>query len=154
MRKQSVIKKIRIYPSILYFRREKWLTKMSLQGWHLVNRRFGIIYYFEKGLPKEKEYFAWEATYTGEGKYSIPMRYPFLKKTYGVKKQKSKLNKNAVTKHVTIIEIDTDRIDIYNDLAYQELKKDRNHLYLLRFLKNFVIFVILLITWILVAFWV
>lgn len=150
--KSIVIKKIRIYPSFLYFLLEKWLKKMSLKGWHLVFRKFGIIYYFEKGVPEEKEYFVWDPTYTGEGKYSIASRYPFLEKTYGVEKKKSKLNKNSIEKYDNIIEIDTKKIDIHNDLAYKELKNDRNRLYIWRFIRNIAIVTIVLILTLLLLF--
>lgn len=145
MKKQtSIKKKIRIYPSFLYFKLEKWLKKMSLQGWHLIYRKFGVIYYFEKGSPREREYFVWDATYTGEGRYSIAMRYPFLEKTYGIKKKKSKLNKNATTKYDTIIEIDSKKIDFQNNLAYKELKSDRNRLYTWKLIRDIGILIIFL----------
>jgi hypothetical protein len=109
---------------------------MSSKGWHIIDCKIGILYYFEKGKPQEKEYFVWDPTYTGEGKYSIPMRYPFLKKTYGVKGKHSKLNQN---KYLNIIELDTHKIDINNDISYLELKNERNKLYVLCFVRNFLI---------------
>jgi len=117
---------------------------MSMKGNHLIGRRFGVVYYFEKGEPKEREYFVWEPTYTAEGKYSISLQYPFLDKKYGLKN--SKLNQISQNTHDTIIEIDTKKFDIKSDLAYRELKHDRNRLYALKALRNFVVFCALLIS--------
>lgn len=143
--KNKMIKKIiKIYPPVMYFLLEKWLRKMSSNGWHLIKRKF-FIYYFEKGEPEKREYFVWSPSYTGEGKYSIPLRYPKLTITYGKKKQKSKLNKNSYLKHETIIEIDTQKIDIQNDVGYKELIDDRNRLYLRCFIRNLCIVITILL---------
>ena len=144
MKNKSVIKRIRLYPPCLYFLLEKWFKKMSLKGWHVFDCKV-FIYYFEKGNPEEKEYFVYTPTYTGEGKYSIPMRYPFLRETYGVKKKYSKLNKNSFLKNNTIIEIDTNRIDIEHDIGYKELKSDRNRLYAIMTIRNFSIILMVII---------
>jgi hypothetical protein len=111
---------------------EKWLKKMSNKGWHLVSRKFAIIYYFEKGLPEDKEYFVWSPTYTGEGRYSIDMRYPSLAKTYGKNKKKSKLNNNSFKNSVNIIEVDPQK----KDYAFDELRHDRNRIYILQYIVN------------------
>ena len=73
------------------------------------------------------------------GYYSIPLRYPFLARTYGVKKKYSKLNKNEAKSYLTI-EVDTKKIYIKNDISYNELLSDRNRLYKKRAIKNAVIF--------------
>ena len=39
-------------------------------------------------------------------------------------------------KNETIIEVDTTRIDVDNDLSFKELKYDRNRLYMLLFIRN------------------
>ena len=96
MTDKEIIKKIFICPAFLFSRVEKWLKEMSLKGWHLIRREWGCVYYFEKGEEKEKVYFVWESTTRGEGKYSIPLRYPNLMRTYGIKKKKSKLNKHLL----------------------------------------------------------
>ena len=62
------------------------------------------------------------------GKYSIPLRYPFLDKTYGVKPKYSKLNSNQAKTYLTL-EIDTQKVDTQNDVGYKELLKDRDMLY-------------------------
>ena len=90
----------------------------------------------------EKEYFVWDPTYTGEGKYSISMRYPSIMKIYGVHKKKSKLNYYSSKKHDTIIEVD---IKNRSNLDFLELKNDRNRLYALRFVRNFLIVIIVFV---------
>ena len=125
---KEIKKVLRFYPCCLYFLLEKWLKQMSLSGWHLIERK-SFIYCFEKGKPQNREYFAWDPTATGMGKYSIPMRYPFLIKTYGKHKKKSQLNRNSLQKGDTIMEVDTERIDVSSDVGYKELVSERNRLY-------------------------
>lgn len=126
-------KKIRFYPTFLYFLLDKWLKKMSAQGWHIVH--CGIFtFWFEKGKPSEKEYFTYGLS-TQEGKYSVSLRYPYLKKTYGVDKKKSVINANENKAH-QIVEIDIQRIDVEKDIGYKELIRDRNRLYMAYFLRN------------------
>ena len=139
---KQYVKKLRIYPAFLYHRLDKWLKQMSADGWHIVD--CGILFFwFEKGEPEEKEYFTYGLS-TQEGKYSISLRYPFLEKTYGVKKKKSKINSNEGKKH-QIVEIDLNRIDVNNDVGYRELIEDRNRLYLRYFIRNFSIILSVLI---------
>ena len=90
---------------------------------------------------KDIVYFTYEAGgfRNDDGKYSIPLRYPFLIKTYGVKKKYSKLNRNEAKSYLTI-EIDTQKIDIENDVGYKELINDRNRLYRKRAIRNTIIF--------------
>lgn len=142
MRDKQTCIRIRFYPSFLYFCLEKWLKKMSCKGWILFNCSFGIFYHFEKGIPKEREYFVWSPTARGEGKYSINLRYPFLRKRFGIKEKYSRLNKNSQKRHYNIIEIDPEQMD----MCYKELKNDRNKLYLLYSIRNFfvLLFVFLL----------
>ena len=128
--------KFRIYPIIRYAALEKWLKTMSLEGWHLVRRKFSCIYYFESGPKVEKEYFVWAWGFGAKndsGQFDINLRYPFLIKTYGVKKKKSKLNRNSIEKFDTIIEVDPDKI---NDIGYKELVSDRNRLYKLAHIRE------------------
>ena len=139
MKKQTK-KVLKIYPSFCYNKLELWLKNMSLKGWHLTQRKLGMFYYFEKGLPVEKEYFVWDATDVGEGQYSIGMRYSFLIKS--LKKKDSKLNDNSTKKNDTIIEVDSNKIE---ELSFTELKKERNELYKNRFIKRFVIIAVVLV---------
>lgn len=121
----------------MYHRLDKWLKQMSAKGWHIVD--CGLFYFlFEKGAPKEKEYFTYSADspHKSAGRFSISLRYPFLDVHLGVSKKKSKINSNAYKAH-QIIEIDVNRIP---DYEYSELKNDRNHLYKIRAIINFSIF--------------
>ena len=77
-------------------------------------------------------------------KYSIPLRYPFLIQTYGVKKKYSKLNRNEAKSYLTI-EIDTKKIDIENDVGYKELISDRNRLYRKLAIRNIIIFLTIIL---------
>ena len=129
---KQYIKKFRIYPPFLYFMLDKWLKKMSSEGWHVVHCSL-LFFWFEKGEPKNKEYFTYGLG-SHEGEYSVSMRHPHLEKIYGVKKKKSQINSNE-SKTYNIVEIDTDRIDINNNVGYKELLNDRNRLYKKHFLR-------------------
>lgn len=130
---KQYIKKIRIYPPFCYGRLDKWLKSMSLKGWHIVH--CGLFsFVFEKGEPKEKEYFTY-GLISQEGKYSVSLRYPLLEKTYGLKKKKSKINSNESKSH-QIVEIDLNKTDIEKDVGYKEMISDRNRLYFRHFIKN------------------
>ncbi|MBR2965364.1 MAG: DUF2812 domain-containing protein [Clostridia bacterium] len=122
-------RKIRFYPSFMYSKLDKWLKKMSLSGWHLVDSNV-FSFLFEQGNAEEKTYFTYKVGggHNDDGKYSIPLRYPFLEKTYGVSKKQSKLNKNESKTYLTL-EIDTDKIDTENDVGYKELINNRDKLY-------------------------
>ena len=145
---KEYMKKIRFYPSFFYAHLDRWLKKMSRSGWHIVHcGRFTFL--FEKGKPAEKEYFTYGSGLHSEkdGYYSIELRYPFLKKTYGVKKKYSKINANEA-KALNIVEIDLKRIDITTNIGYLEMVHDRNHLYRMlgiRFLVLSTVVVLLLI---------
>ena len=132
--KKQYLRKFRIYPSFLYYRLDKWLKSMSLKGWHIVH--CGMFFFtFEKGEPKKKEYFTYAEPPKGEGKYSISLRYPMLEKTYGVHRKRSKINANKKKTH-HIIEIDTDKIDVDNNVGYREMISDRNKLHTQFFVKT------------------
>ena len=129
---KQYLKKRRVYPCFLYSRLDKWLKSMSLKGWQIVHCGL-LTFWFEKCEPEEKEYFTYGLA-TQEGRYSISMRYPFLDKTYGVQKKKSKINGNdAKTYH--IVEIDIKKISENKklEIGYKELIHDRNCLYLQHF---------------------
>lgn len=135
---KQYLRRIRIYPSFLYSRLDKWLKSMSLKGWHIVH--CGVFsFLFEKGDSAVKEYFTYGLS-TQEGKYSIPLQYPFLEKTYAVNKKRSKINSNE-SKSYQIVEIDLEKIDVKRDVCYQEMIIDRNSLYTRYFVRNFFIFV-------------
>ena len=144
MKKKEKIILIILCPSSLYFLLERWLTKMSIKAWHLISRKHGFLYLFEKGEPKKKEYFIWDSTHTGEAKYSINLRYPSLMKTYGVEKKRSKLNKNSIATFDTIMEVDTNKIT-EKKLYFKELKCDRNRLYAIRGVRNLFLAIIIIV---------
>ena len=132
-KKKQYLRKFRIYPEFLYFRLDKWLKSMSLKGWHIVH--CGMFFFtFEKGEPKNKEYFTYGVPPKGEGKYSISLRYPMLEKTYGVNRKKSKINANEKKTH-NIVEIDLNKIDVEHNVGYREMISDRNKLHIRFFLK-------------------
>ena len=131
--KKTYMKKFRIYPPFLYYRLDRWLSKMSENGWHIVHCGW-FMFWFEQGEPLKKEYFTYGLS-TQEGKYLISLRYPFLEETYGVKKKKSKINSDE-KKGYRIVEIDLKRIDTKNDTGYKELVSDRNRLYLFHFIRD------------------
>ena len=138
--KKKYFRKFRIYPSFMYHRLDKWLNKMSHKGFHLVDSNL-ISFLFEQGPKKDIVYFTYTAGgfRNDDGNYSIPLRYPFLIQTYGVKKKYSKLNRNEAKSYLTI-EIDTQKIDIENDVGYKELIGDRNRLYRKLAIRNTIIF--------------
>ena len=53
-------RKFRLYPSFAYKRLDKWLNKMSLSGWHLVDSNL-VSFLFEYGTPQNKVYFTYDA---------------------------------------------------------------------------------------------
>lgn len=120
---------------------DKWLKKMSSSGWHIVHV-FGFLYFFEKGLPESKEYFTYFIPIKGEGKYSLSLRYPFLEKK--IAKKNSQINSNN-KKWLNVIEVDLDKIDVFNDVYYKELVADRNNLATRYFVRNTVLFFIILV---------
>lgn len=148
--KNQYVRKFRIYPAFLYCRLDKWLKEMSRNGFHIVHSGL-FFFWFECGKPEEREYFTYGLS-TQEGKYSLSLRYPFLEKSYGVKKKKSKINSNEAKVYNTI-EIDIDKIDPDNNVGYKELVTDRNRLYMHHFIRNIsiitaviLIYVVLLLT--------
>lgn len=136
------LKKFRVYPIFFYNRLDKWLKLMSKKGWHIVHCNI-FSFLFEKGMPEEKEYFTY-GIFSQEGKYDIKLRFPFLEKKYGVEKNKSKINSNN-QKTYNILEIDLNKIDVQNDIAYKELVSTRNSLYLRYSIRNFIILLMALI---------
>ena len=142
---KKYIIKFRFYPSFMYQYLDNWLSKMSRLGWHLVDSNM-VSFLFEQDEPKEKVYFTYEAGgfRNDSGEYSIPLRFPFLEKIYGIKKKYSKLNKNEAKTYLTI-EIDTKRIDIENDISYKELLSDRNRLYKKLAVRNAIILGVLIL---------
>ena len=136
--RKTYLKKIRIYPSFLYARLDRWLKAMSASGWHVVHAGL-LFFWFEKGKPMEKEYFTYEVD--REERYSLPARHPFLEEKYGVKRKRSKINANE-SKAYLIVEIDLEKVDVSSDIGYKELISDRNRLHWLSFMRIIVAFAI------------
>ena len=78
---KKYVRKFRLYLPFAYKSLDKWLNKMSLSGCHVVDSNF-ISFLFECGEPQNKIYFTYDAGRgrNDAGKYSIPLRYPFLEK--------------------------------------------------------------------------
>lgn len=142
---KKYIRKFRFYPAFAYHRLDKWLNKMSLDGWHLVDSN-PVSFLFELGEPSNKTYFTYQEVggNNDTGRYSIALRHPFLEEIYGVKGKYSKLNKNNAKTYLTV-EIDTKRIDIENDIAYKELLHDRNSLNKKLAIRNTAIFLVVVL---------
>ena len=138
------LRKFRMYPAFLYAYLDKWLQKMSLKGWHVVHSNI-FFFWFEEGNKELREYFTYGLS-TQEGKYSLEHRYPFLEKTYGVSKKKSKINSNDDRVYRTV-EISPDAL---NDIGYKELVQDRDRLYTRYFIRNISIFSAVILLWIIV----
>ncbi len=128
------MKKIRFFPIFMYNKLDNWLSEMSLKGWHITHCSM-FVFYFEYGKPLKKRYFTY-AEFSRETKYSLTLQHPFLEKRYGLTPSQSKINSNKSKKY-QIIEIDTRRIDVQNDIGFIELVNDRNHQYFRYSLRNF-----------------
>ena len=72
-----------------------------------------------------------------------------VEKIYGLKTSKINCNK---TKEYNIIEIDTNRIDVKNDVGYKGLISDRNRLYMRYFVRNTSVLISVLVTLALILF--
>lgn len=139
---KTIIKKFFYCPICLYFLLDKWLTKMSLKGSHLIDHG-AFRYVFEIDEPYKQVFFTYAPTghQRSEGKYSISLRYPLLYKQFGKSHKKSKLNnlnQKRIASGKTIIEIDESKINE----AYEELVSDRNRLHFLYTIRGIIIFAV------------
>ena len=142
---KEYLKKIRWYPPCLYHLLDKWLCQMSTAGWHIVDCTL-FSFLFEKGKPEDRRYFTYsiDMPRADAGKYSIPMRYPMLEKTYGVHPKKSKINANK-QKVYKIVELNREAIDTKYKISYCEMLNDRNRLYKMRAVRNLLLCIIAII---------
>ena len=122
------VRKIRFYPICLYFLLDRWLSKMSRRGLRLVGVRLGLIYIFEKGEPKNRIYFSFSTFFSKTSilfrRHWLQTKYPLIEKRFGVK---SALSDTFLP---TVVEIDTERINVRADPEYLNLVRDRNRIYL------------------------
>lgn len=136
--KGQYLKVFRIYPYFLYHRLDKWLSKMSLDGWHIVHVGF-FFFTFEKGTPQNKVYFTYGLT-TQEKRFWLSLKHPTFEKQYAVSKRKSRINAEDKKRTPIIVEIDLDKISDQNYIGYQKLVDDRNKLYLKYFIYEFSVY--------------
>ena len=148
---KEYLKKVRFYPSFQYCKLDKWLKSMSREGWHIVDCG-AFTFLFEKGVPKEKEYFTYTSMPKNEGRYCIRLMYPFLEKTYGVKPKKSQINSNH-SKYHNIVEIDLKKIDVQNNVGYKEMIDDRNRLYKTYTIKTLICVLLTVMILLLIVLW-
>lgn len=81
-----------IMPLFVWF--ERYLSRMAKKGWHLIS--YGKFrYVFKKGAPATKTYFIYrnsEGFRNDAGKYSLRLRHFNILGTYGLSRQRSRLN--------------------------------------------------------------
>lgn len=140
MRNKSIVK-IFFAPPFFYCYLEKWLNQMSKKGLKLVYYK-GFAYYFKQTEPSNSVYFVYNSTgYRNDsGKYSISLRYPCIKKQYGLSSKLSMLNKSSkeITNWKIIIEIDTRKIDA----GFDYIVKDRNKIYFYKCFRDLLIILV------------
>lgn len=138
------IMRYKFYPSFRYRKLELWLKEMSEKGFYLIDYGF-LKYVFKESEISSRIYFVFNCggVHKDEGKYSILLKYPLLKKEYGLSSHRSFLNKNMRNKikHKNIVEIDPTKL---ND-GFYELITERNKLYLKRTIKNIIAFTIMIV---------
>ena len=115
--------------SFLYSYIEKWLSKMSSQGYHVTSIK-GWIWTFEKDIPLNTEYFVWMQRPKGKDCSSLAGE---LSCFYGVNDQKHKIAKLEGI-FIRITEIDISKI---NDHIYNYYLK-RNYMVMTVSFWNFV----------------
>ena len=133
---------IKIVPRYLYPFFEKYLSKMSAEGWHLVKYRYPF-FTFARGETVEKKYFVYQhggGHTRDDGWVDLDLRYPLLFKTYAVKAKKSPLNTygKKVFPYLAILEVDETKLDF----GFDELCHDRNKYGYLRLLFENAIFIL------------
>lgn len=121
---------------------ENHLSKMSMQGWHLVKYRYPL-FTFCAGRACKKEYFIYQhigGITKDDGYFDLDLRHPFLFRKYAVKEKYSILNafsKNALT-NLMVFEVDGSKTDI----GFNELKQDRWKYGYLRLLYESALFIL------------
>ena len=141
---KKYIRKYRYFPVFMYDKLDIWLSKMSLSGWHIVDSK-AFSFVFEAGTPADKRYFSYSTSEHKKYpfKYVLSDKYPFFDSFYGVKNNKSKINKNE-TKNIHTVEIDTERIDTECDAGYKEIFDFRRKLSKFNAIYSLTIFLLLI----------
>lgn len=140
-------KKVKKYytfiPAFLYVPFEHFLAQMSTKGWCLITYSW-IRFTFEKASPKTRKYFIFHSggVRSSDGKYSLTLRYGDILQSYGKKRDKSKLNSytKAHTSYLSIIELED---DLEKEERFHELIKDRNTLYFVESIRDYILFGVL-----------
>ena len=120
--KKQYLTKIRFFPSFLSSSLDKWLSEMSLQGWHIVYCGW-LRFVFEKGEKKQRIYFSL-CTPDMHWKDSIDLLHPFWRRRYGKHPKKSRINASENPYRVT--EIDYQKFDEQDAIGFRELLNDRH----------------------------
>ena len=120
----------RHYPFWAYSKLEKWLNKMSLKGWRLVDYGY-FTFKFAKAAPKDIHYLAYTVF---NRKYCLTYSKMTTMQSYGffidsIEKRKSELRKANHKRGFNIIEIDENKIDINTNIGYLEFISERKRLY-------------------------
>lgn len=125
-----LLRKFRFYPRFLLSRMDKWLSKMSADGWHVIY--VGMLrFVFEKGVPENKLYFSYLDDYPYSSMYSMPRSvYSFVRK-YRVSKKKSKVNLNTerLKCYYKVTELDLEKLDPNTNEEYKDFVRARDDLY-------------------------
>lgn len=146
-----------IMPLFVLF--ERYLSRMAKKGWHLIS--YGKFrYVFKKAAPATKTYFIYrnsEGFRKDDGKYSLRLRHLNILGTYGLSRQRSRLNsfsgrlekipidirpKDLLRRpRIQIIEIDENK----NRIGLKELYSDRRRLYSMKTVRDFALLLIVFI---------
>lgn len=145
--KKQYLTKIRFFPSFLSSSLDKWLSEMSLEGWHIVYCGW-LRFVFEKGEKRQRIYFSL-CTPDIHWKDSIDLLHPFWRRRYGKHPKKSKINASENPYRVT--EIDYHSFDEQKTIGFSELCKDRRRISI-RYLFRDIIILLLIGVWMLLAF--
>ena len=147
--KKRIFRRRFVLPAF-YFLLDGWFRRMSRRGWVLVDYK-KYKFTFERGMPKEREFFTYHVSRTDKRDNRLPLRYPDLRRQFGTPKQYSKLNAGLHNDDgVAVLEIHEKNL---GREEYRKLRRDRNLMYFLRLLADIgllaIMFGIFYICWLL-----